>query len=77
MRKFDVKIQVNYAGEIEANSAEEAEQLAWSAYYGEDATLEYESVEYIEVEQLPYCEECDNPEEECECEEEEENDEHN
>jgi hypothetical protein len=51
MAKFEVSIQVNYSGQIEASSAEEAEQLAWSAYYGDDATLEYESVEKIEVEE--------------------------
>jgi hypothetical protein len=51
MALFDVKIQVNYSGQIEASSAEEAEQLAWSAYYGDDATLEYESVESVEVEE--------------------------
>ena len=50
--KYYVKIQVNYSGEIEANSESEAEDLAWSAYYGSNAVLEYESVESIEVEEL-------------------------
>jgi hypothetical protein len=72
MRKYEVKIQVNYVGEIEANSEAEAEQMAWSAYYGDDPVLEYDSVEYIEVDEMPHCEECDNPEEDCECEPEEE-----
>ena len=52
MPKYYVKIQVNYSGEIEASSEREAEDLAWSAYYGDNATLEYESVESIEVEEL-------------------------
>ena len=52
MAKFYVKIQVNYVGEIEANTEQEAEQLAWSSYYGDDAPLEYDSVESIDVEEL-------------------------
>jgi hypothetical protein len=74
MRKYYVEIQVNYCGEIRANSEAEAEQLAWSSYYGDNATLEYDSVEDIRVEELEHCEECDNPEDECECEPEEEED---
>jgi hypothetical protein len=52
MPKYYVKIQVNYSGEIVADSEEQAEDLAWSSYYGEDAPLEYDSVESIEVEEL-------------------------
>ena len=52
MPKYYVEIQVNYCGEIEANSESEAEQLAWSSYYGDNATLEYDSVEDIRVEEL-------------------------
>ena len=52
MPKYYVKVQVNYDGEIEASSESEAEDLAWSAYYGDNATLEYASVESIEVEEL-------------------------
>ncbi len=48
---YEVKIQVNYSGIIVANTEQEAEEMAWSAYYGEDAVLEYESVESIEVEE--------------------------
>jgi hypothetical protein len=71
MRRYEVKIQVNYSGDIEANSEAEAEELAWSAYYGDNAVLQYESVESIEVDEYDHCEECDNPEDECECEPEE------
>lgn len=52
MPKYYVKIQVNYDGEIEASSESEAEEMAWSAYYGDNAVLDYSSVEYIEVEEL-------------------------
>ena len=75
MRKYEVKIQVNYVGELEANSEAEAEQLAWSSYYGDYPALQYDSVEYIEVDEMPHCEECDNPEEDCECELEDDEDE--
>lgn len=43
---------MNYDGEIEASSESEAEEMAWSAYYGDNAVLDYSSVEYIEVEEL-------------------------
>jgi len=52
MPKYYVEIQVNYCGEIVADSEEQAEQLAWSSYYGDDAVLEYDSVEDIRVEEL-------------------------
>jgi len=52
MPKYYVEIQVNYDGEIEADSEEQATDLAWSAYYGDDALLEYASVENITVEEL-------------------------
>jgi hypothetical protein len=72
MRKYYVKVQVNYDGEIYANSEAEAEQMAWHSYYGDDAVLTYDSVESIDVEEYEHCEECDNTEDECECEDEEE-----
>jgi hypothetical protein len=50
--KYYVKVQVIYDGEIEASSESEAEDLAWSAYYGDDATLQYDSVYSIDVEEL-------------------------
>lgn len=49
---YYVKVQVNYDGEIVADSEEQAEEMAWSAYYGDDAVLEYSSVESIDVEEL-------------------------
>jgi hypothetical protein len=52
MPKYYVEIQVNYSGEIEADSEEHAEELAWSSYYGDDAPLEYDSVEEIRVEEV-------------------------
>ena len=52
MRKYYVKIQVNYDGDIFANSEEEAEQLAWHSYYGDDPALTYDSVYSIDVEEI-------------------------
>lgn len=52
MPKYYVEIQVNYSGEIEADSEAHAEELAWSSYYGDDAPLEYDSVEEIRVEEV-------------------------
>jgi hypothetical protein len=52
MPKYYVKVQVCYDGEIEAESEAQAEDLAWSAYYGDDATLQYDSVYSIDVEEL-------------------------
>ena len=52
MPKYYVQVQVNYSGEIEADSEAHAEELAWSSYYGDDAPLEYDSVESIEVEEV-------------------------
>lgn len=73
MRKYNVKVQVNYEGELYANSPEEAEELAWKSWGDTfDSAITYDSVEDIEVEELDHCEVCDNTEEECECEEEDE-----
>jgi hypothetical protein len=52
MPKYYVKVQVCYDGEIIADNEQQAEDLAWSAYYGDDATLQYDSVYSIDVEEL-------------------------
>lgn len=76
MRRYEVKIQVNYIGDIEANSEAEAEEMAWHSYYGDNATLQYDSVESIEVDEYDVCDTCGNDEQEyCECEPEEEDNE--
>lgn len=75
MKRYEVKIQVNYVGDIEANSEAEAEEMAWHSYYGSEATLQYDSVESIEVDEYDVCDTCGNDEQEyCECEEEENED---
>ena len=62
MPKYYVQVQVIYDGEYEADSDEQAEEMAWSAYYGDDPALTYDSVYSIEVEELE--EEDDEDEEE-------------
>jgi len=52
MPKYYVQVQVIYDGEIEASSESEAEDLAWSSYYGDDPALTYDSVYSIDVEEL-------------------------
>ena len=52
MPTYYVKVQVNYDGEIVADSEEQAEEMAWSAYYGDDPALTYDSVYSIDVEEL-------------------------
>jgi hypothetical protein len=47
--KYDVTIQVNYSGQITADSVAQAEDIAWTAYEGDDPALTYDSVEGIEV----------------------------
>jgi hypothetical protein len=52
MPKYYVQVQVCYDGEIIADSEEQAEELAWSAYYGDDPALTYDSVYSIYVEEM-------------------------
>lgn len=51
MAKYYVTMSVDFAGHIEADSEEEAEQKAWTAW-GEnaDAELTYDGVQEINVE---------------------------
>ena len=62
MPKYYVKVQVNYDGEIEAESEAQAEELAWHSYYGDDAVLQYDSVESIDVEEIEEDEEDEDEE---------------
>jgi hypothetical protein len=53
MAKFYVQMRIDFAGEIEAESKEEAESLAWSCW-GEtyDSPIVYDGVYSIDVEEL-------------------------
>lgn len=64
MPKYYVQVQVIYDGEYEADSDEQAEEMAWSAYYGDDPALTYDSVYSIDVEELEEDEDDEDEEEE-------------
>ena len=53
MARFYVQMRIDFAGEIEAESKEEAESLAWTSW-GEtyDSSIVYDGVYSIDVEEL-------------------------
>jgi hypothetical protein len=53
MARFYVEMKIDFAGEIEAESKEEAEKLAWTSW-GEtyDSPIVYDGVYSIDVEEL-------------------------
>lgn len=62
MPKFYVEMMIEFSGEIEAESKENAEELAWTAWGDTmDSELTYDGVYSIEVEEI---EEEDEDEEE-------------
>jgi len=76
MNKYEVKMQVNFYGEIEAESQAEAENMAHSAW-GEssDSVMCYDSVEMVRASDMgEICEECEQVQDDCECEQEDEAD---
>ena len=74
MNRYEVKMSVNFYGEIEAESQAEAEDIAYSAW-GEnsDAVMTYDSVQYVNASDMgELCEECEQVSDECDCEQDEE-----
>lgn len=62
MPKYYVEMMIEFSGEIEADTAEQAEQLAWESWGDTmDADITYDGVYSIEVEEI---EEEDEDEEE-------------
>lgn len=53
MPRYEITMTVEFSGELEAESAAEAEQKAWTAW-GEnmDAKLTYSAVDNIDVEEI-------------------------
>jgi hypothetical protein len=52
MPKYYVEMRIDFAGEIEADSKEEAEQLAWTSWGDTmDSPIVYDSVYSIHVEE--------------------------
>jgi hypothetical protein len=66
MARFYVNMRIDFAGEIEADTLEEAESLAWTSWGDTlDNPISYDNVYSIDIEEL------DEPEDE---DEEEDND---
>jgi hypothetical protein len=64
MAKFYVEMRIDFSGEVEADTADQAEQLAWESW-GEsmDSPITYAGVYSIEVEELAEDEEDEDEEE--------------
>jgi hypothetical protein len=53
MSKYYVKMRIDFAGEIEAESREAAEDLAWTSWGDtSDSDIQYDGVYSIDVEEL-------------------------
>ena len=53
MSKFYVKMRIDFAGEIEAESEDEAEKLAWTSWGDtSDNAITYDGVYSIDVEEI-------------------------
>jgi len=53
MSRYYVKMTIDFAGEIEAESREEAEKLAWTSWGDTmDSEITYDGVVDIDVEEL-------------------------
>jgi hypothetical protein len=53
MGRYYVKMKIDFAGEIEADSADHAEELAWTSWGDTmDSEITYDGVYSIDVEEL-------------------------
>lgn len=53
MARYEVKMLITFEGELEADSAEEAEKLAWTSWGDTmDREITYSGVDSIEVEEI-------------------------
>jgi hypothetical protein len=53
MARFYVEMRIDFAGEIEAESKEHAEELAWTSWGDtSDCDIQYDGVYSIDVEEL-------------------------
>lgn len=64
MPRYNVEMMIQFAGEIEADSEEEAEKLAWTSW-GEtyDSPIVYDGVYSIDVEEIEEYDEDEEDEE--------------
>jgi len=64
MPKYEVKMLVEFSGELEADSPEEAEKLAWTSWGDTmDKEITYDNVDSIEVKEIEDYEEDEDEEE--------------
>lgn len=71
MAKYDITMTVEFAGQIEADSRDEAEQLAmssWADDYSQPIT--YQQVVDVDVDEVEVCDDCEEELHICACEEE-------
>jgi hypothetical protein len=53
MAKFYVQMRIDFAGEIEAESKEQAEELAWTSWGDtSDSDIQYDGVYSIDIDEL-------------------------
>lgn len=73
MPKYDITMTVEFAGQIEADSRHDAEQLAMSSWADDfSQPITYQDVVNVDVEELEECEECgEELQFDCVCENEE------
>jgi len=65
MPKYEVKMMIEFSGELEADSAEEAEQKAWTSWGDTmDNDITYDGVYSIDVDELDEDEDEEDEEEE-------------
>lgn len=63
MPKYNVEMMIEFSGEIEADSKEEAEEMAWNAWGDSmDSEITYDGVYSIEVEEIEEDEEIEDEE---------------
>ncbi len=64
MPKYYVKMRIDFAGEIEADSKEQAEELAWTSWGDtSDSDIQYDGVYSIDIEELDEEDEDDDTDE--------------
>lgn len=64
MAKYYVQMRIDFSGEIEADSKDEAEQLAWTSWGDTmDSPISYDGVYSIDVEEVDDDEEEDEDDE--------------
>jgi hypothetical protein len=65
MARFYVEMRIDFSGEIEAETKEQAEELAWTSWGDtSDNDIQYDGVYSIDIEEIEYEEEDEESEDE-------------